>query len=72
LQGSEYKVKVMRSFSQYYLCILYLFGVVASSNIDPDEVRAEKIDVRPLGKKITEEKDLVKNSLSKIQKSTWR
>jgi hypothetical protein len=54
------------------LCILYLFGVVASSNIDPDEVRAEKIDVRPLGKKITEEKDLVKNSLSKIQKSTWR
>ncbi|XP_076102719.1 myeloid-derived growth factor-like [Mytilus galloprovincialis] len=43
---------------QYLFCIVYLFGYSASSNIDPDEVRAETIDVRPLGKRITEEKDL--------------
>lgn len=45
-------------FLRYYLCALYLLGFAACSDIDPDEVRAEIIDVRPLGKKITEEKDL--------------
>lgn len=51
----------MAYYFQFLVFAIFLFGFSSQTHIDPDEVRAEKIDVRPLGKTITEEKDLVKS-----------